>query len=61
MRILISILLLALASVARAQPLVFERDLVLAPAGTEGEIGRVCDLTVAPDGTVFVADWGFQL
>ena len=51
----------ALSATPSVGPLpAFEEDLVLDPTGTDAEFGRVCDVAVAPDGTVFVGDWGFQ-
>lgn len=60
-RVIEALSLVALVgSAAVAQPIHFEEDLVLDPTGTEAEFGRISDVAVAPDGTVFVADWGFH-
>jgi len=53
--------LLLVAEKLPAAQLFFDEDLVLDPTGTEAEFGRINDVAVAPDGTIYVADNGFGL
>lgn len=49
------------ASAAGAQTLELTEDLVIDPTGTEAEFGRIADIAVASDGTIYVADTGFHV
>jgi hypothetical protein len=57
--VLILVAVLLLAAHASAASLEFAEDLRIETAGTGAELGRIRDLAISADGTIFVADGGF--